>query len=137
MNEIVKIWFEGNNVCGQSDNGEVRKQSLLWYSNLLNASEEQRSKYEIGLDGIHWRELDEDISFESFFYDDAEPTEVQKFFLTHPEISVKGFAEGVGLSVASMQNFIFGFEKPSEEQNNRIIDGIRHLGIDSERIATS
>lgn len=62
------------------------RQSLLWYPALAKASEEQQAKYTMGYDGIHWRELDVDISFERFTYDDAEPTALQRFFLTLKEL---------------------------------------------------
>ena len=40
--------------------------SLTWYPRLLNATEQQRAKWEIcgGGYGIHWEEIDEDISTE-------------------------------------------------------------------------
>ena len=41
---------------------------------LRAASEEERMQYTFGLDGIHWRLLDEDISFESFTYDLIPPS---------------------------------------------------------------
>ena len=59
-------------IYGEDSNGKTYKQSLLWYPKLRNATEEERSIYKFGFDGIHWRNLDEDISFESFGYE--EPT---------------------------------------------------------------
>lgn len=67
MEQIIKIWFEDDTLFGLSDKGEILHQSLLWYPGLLKASDQDRSIYEFGLDGIHWRNLDEDVSFESFF----------------------------------------------------------------------
>ena len=39
---------------------------LVWYPRLLNATEQQRAKWEIsaGGYGIHWPEIDEDLSTE-------------------------------------------------------------------------
>ena len=79
--KIVKIWFDGEYVYGVDEESKEYRQSLLWYPGLLSASDEARMNYTIGFDGVHWRELDEDISFESFMYDDAEPTVMQRFFL--------------------------------------------------------
>lgn len=53
-------------------------QSLLWYPRLLHASDSQREKYSIDAMGIRWEELDEDISIESFEYDDPEPRDVAR-----------------------------------------------------------
>ena len=41
--------------------------------------------------------LDEDVSFESFIYEDAEPTSLQCFFLKHKEINVAEFAKAIGI----------------------------------------
>ena len=83
--KIVKIWFDDEHIFGVDENGKEYSQSLLWYPKLRTATAEQREQYKFGLGGIHWRELDEDISFESFEYDDAEPTAMQRFFLTHKD----------------------------------------------------
>ena len=80
--KIVRIWFDKSYIYGADESGKEYRQSLLWYPHLLSANDEQRMNYKIGFDGVHWRELDEDISFESFEYEDAEPTPLQKFFLT-------------------------------------------------------
>ena len=81
--KIKEIWFEKDQIYGRDENGQVHSQSLLWYPRLKAASATEREKYTIGLDGLHWRNVDEDISFESFLYDDAQPSAMQAFFLTH------------------------------------------------------
>lgn len=135
MKQIVKIWFEENTLYGESETGDVLSQSLLWYPRLRKASEDERAKYEFGLDGIHWRALDEDVSFESFSYDDAEPSVIQRFFLTHPEINVAGFAKSIGLNATLLRNYINGFKKPSKEREEEIISRIRALGIEMANLA--
>jgi len=77
--KITKIWFDDEHIFGSNETGRVYRQSLLWYPKLRAASNEERSQYTFGFDGIHWRNLDEDISFESFVYDDAEPTPLAAF----------------------------------------------------------
>jgi len=37
---------------------------LVWFPRLLNATAEQRHTFELSPQGIHWDELDEDISIE-------------------------------------------------------------------------
>ena len=39
MNKIKKIWFDGEWLYGLGDDGKTYRQSLLWYKNLLHASE--------------------------------------------------------------------------------------------------
>ena len=126
--KIIKIWFDGDYIYGSDENGKIYRQSLLWYKKLRNASDEERAKYTFGLDGIHWRNLDEDISFESFGYEDAEPSKLQHFFLTHPEINVAEFARMISMNPSLLRNYINGFKKPSREREQMILENIHRIG---------
>jgi hypothetical protein len=126
--KIVKIWFDKTHLYGESEDGKVYRQSLLWYPALKNASDEERAKYVFGMGGIHWRNLDEDVSFESFMYEDAEPTKLQRFFLTHKEINVSEFAKKVGINASLLRNYINGFKKPSKEREEEILNHIHQMG---------
>ena len=126
--KIIRIWFEGDYLYGEDESGKTYRQSLLWYKNLRNATDEEREKYTLGYDGIHWRKLDEDVSFESFSYDDAEPTKLQRFFLTHPEINVSEFARLINISPSLLRNYINGFKKPSEEREQMIFQKLHNIG---------
>ena len=106
--KIIKIWFDETYIYGENEDGKVYRQSLLWYPALMNASDKERTEYVFGMGGIHWRKLDEDISFESFAYEDAEPTPLQKFFLTHKEINVSEFAKIIGINASLLRNYING-----------------------------
>ena len=127
---IIKreIWFDAEHIYGRDEEGNEYSQSLLWYPKLRMATDEERAAYTFGFDGIHWRELDEDISFESFAYDDAEPTSLQRFFLTHKEINIAEFARSLGINATLLRNYINGFKKPSAEREKAIIDHIHKLG---------
>lgn len=126
--KIIKIWFDTDYIYGADENGNEYRQSLLWYPKLKTASDEQRAEYNFGLCGIHWRTLDEDISFESFTYDDTEPTPLQRFFLTHKEINVAEFARSIGMNATLLRNYINGFKKPSPEREQTILEHIHKLG---------
>ena len=128
MTKIKSIWFDGEWLYGLGDDGKTYRQSLLWYPRLRAAGEDERGRYELSTIGIHWRELDEDVSFESFLYEDAEPTLLQRTFLTHPEINVSGFARKYGLNASLLRNYINGFKKPSPEMEQKILSCIRQLG---------
>ena len=128
MKRLGKIWFDGEWLYGLGDDGNTYRQSLLWYKDLMNASEADRQQYEISTIGIHWRKLDVDISFESFLYDEAEPSTLQRFFLTHPEINIAAFAGKIGINAALLRNYINGFKKPSAEREQFILDSIRQMG---------
>ena len=126
--KIIEIWFYGDQIFGKDDRGKVYNQSLLWYPRLRAASDEERGKYSFGFDGIHWRNLDEDISFESFEYEDAQPSKMQKFFLTHKEINVAEFARAIGMNATLLRNYINGFKKPSDDRRKEILSHIHTLG---------
>jgi hypothetical protein len=126
--KIIKIWFDETYLYGENEDGKVYRQSLLWYPALMNASDEERTEYVFGMGGIHWRKLDEDISFESFAYEDAEPTPLQKFFLTHKEINVSEFAKIIGINASLLRNYINGFKKPSKEREEEILNHIHNIG---------
>lgn len=126
--KITKIWFEGDYLFGRDENGNVLRQSLLWYKNLRKATDEQRANYTFGFDGIHWRELDEDVSFESFAYEDAEPSKLQRFFLTHPEINIAEFARMADITPSLLRNYINGFKKPSKEREETILRQVHRIG---------
>ena len=68
--KIQEIWFDSYHVYGRDENGREYSQSLVWYPRMNAAPDEERTCYTFGLDGIHWRSLDEDISFWSFTYDE-------------------------------------------------------------------
>lgn len=130
-----KIWFDSNYIYAESTEGKVLKQSLLWYPALKSASDEERAAYTIGFDGVHWRGLDVDISFESFTYEDAEPTALQRFFLTHKELNLAEFAKRIGLNASLLRNYINGFKKPSPEREAMIMEAIKALGREYLQVA--
>lgn len=114
--KIINIWFTDDYIYGIDETKHEYRQSLLWYPKLRTASEEERTKYTFGLDGIHWRNLDEDVSFESFEYQDADPDDIQRFFLTNRQTNLTEFARPLGIDVALLRSYINGFKKPTPEQ---------------------
>lgn len=132
---MKKIWFDSEYIYAESTDGNVLKQSLLWYPALKSASDEERAAYTMGFDGVHWRGLDVDISFESFSYEDAEPTTLQRFFLTHKELNLAEFAKRIGLNASLLRNYINGFKKPSPEREAMIMEAIKALGREYLQVA--
>lgn len=128
--KIQEIWFDVDYIYGRDEEGREYKQSLLWYPRLLQANDDDRGKYTFGLDGIHWRGLDEDVSFESFEYEDAEPSALQRFFLTHKEINVVEFARRIHINPTLLRNYINGFKRPSKEREQEILNHIHQLGAE-------
>ena len=125
--KITRIWFDADYIYGVDENGNEYRQSLLWYPGLRSATEKERMDYRFGFRGIHWRGLDEDISFDSFADEDADPTALQRFFLTHKEIKLSEFAKMIGIDATLLRNYINGFKKPSKEREQVILRGIHAL----------
>ena len=128
--KIKEIFFKDDYLYGIDENGREYRQSLLWYPALREASDIERAQYKFGFNGIHWRSLDEDISFESFEYADAEPSAMQRFFLTHKEINISEFAKRVGINSSLLRNYINGFKKPSREREMQILEYIHRLSVE-------
>lgn len=126
--KIKEMWFNADYIYGRDEDGHEYKQSLLWYPRLRQANETERKKCTFSLSGIHWRDIDEDISFESFEYEDAEPSALQRFFLTHKEINVAEFARRIDVNPTLLRNYINGFKKPSKEREQEILNHIHKLG---------
>ncbi|MBI4063380.1 MAG: DUF2442 domain-containing protein [Elusimicrobia bacterium] len=60
----AQVWFDDNSLCVLLQDGRKISVPLSYFPRLLKATPEQRQKHELsggGL-GIHWDELDEDIS---------------------------------------------------------------------------
>lgn len=125
MIQIKEIWFDDTHLYGRAMDGTVYKQSFLWYPRLYLATPEQRSDYELGIDGMHWRCIDEDISFDSFIERrDIEPTPMQKFFLTHREINVSGIAKIIGINPSLLRDYTYGWKNPSPKRVQEIQEGL-------------
>ncbi len=60
----TKIWFDNENMWIALADGRQLSVPLIYFPRLLNASSEQRNNFELsgGGTGIHWEEIDEDIS---------------------------------------------------------------------------
>ena len=125
--KIRKIWFDERFLYGEDESGSVFRQSLLWYRALRNADEKQREHYRIGFEGIHWPDLNVDVSFESFTYKDAMPTPFQEFLLKHNEINISGFSEYAGINPTLFRNYINGFKRPSAARLQQIQQALKAL----------
>ena len=125
---ISKIWFADDRIYGLTDDGRTLWQSLLYYRRLRNASDDERADYEMDDEGIHWFALDEDVSFESFEYDDPEPAGVAKVFLSHPELNAAAVGRRMGISQSLMAQYINGTKKPSKERERQILDEVASIG---------
>ncbi len=63
---VKTVYFTEDAISVDLMDGRTITVPLAWYPRLLNALPEQRTKWEVcgGGYGIHWEELDEDLSAE-------------------------------------------------------------------------
>jgi hypothetical protein len=63
MNTSAKsVRFDENSMWVDLSDGRTIGVPLAWFPRLLHAKSEQLKKFELSINGIHWDELDEDIS---------------------------------------------------------------------------
>ena len=108
--KIVKLWFEDKRIYVTTDNGETLYQSLFFYPRLLMASLEERENYELWEYGIRWDVIDEDMSYESFYYDDTKEPEngIQAAFLKNPYLNISAVARKIGIQQSLLASYIKG-----------------------------
>ena len=128
MMKICKVWFENDRIYVLTDDGRTMWQSLLYYRRLREATDEQRDDCEIDDEGIHWERLDEDVSLESFGYDNPEPEGVSRLFLTHPELNESAIARRLGIDRNVMRQYVSGMSKPSPVTEQLIFNEVRRVG---------
>jgi hypothetical protein len=130
--KIEKLWFENDRIYVINDKNETLFQSLKFYPRLLCATDDQREKYECWEYGIRWDEIDEDMSYESFYFDDTkEPAPgIQEAFLSNPELNVSAVARRMGIQQSLLASYIKGTKTPSPDRKKLILDTIHDIGED-------
>jgi hypothetical protein len=130
--KIEKLWFENNHIYIINDKNETLFQSLKFYPRLLCATDDQRQSYECWDYGIRWDEIDEDMSYESFYFDDTkEPvTGIQDAFLSNPELNISAVARRMGIQQSLLASYIKGTKTPSPDRKKLILDTIHDIGED-------
>lgn len=125
-----KLWFADERIFIETDTGDVLSQSLKFYPRLLHATEEQRSAYRFSPFGIHWAAIDEDVSFESFAYDqEPQADEVFiNFFKSHPELNVTQVASIADIPRTVFAQYLCGAKKPSERRLLAIQKAVNFIG---------
>ena len=127
MVQIEKIWLTDTAVWVRTADGKEAHENFDEYPRLKYATQTQRENYETDAFGIHWPELDEDLSFESFFSNRNE-TALYKLFIAHPELNASAVARRLGFAQSLLAQYISGTKKPSPERERLILAEIRKIG---------
>ena len=72
----TKIAFDRDTMWVELNDGRSLGVPLAWFPRLMHATAEQRENYRIGYsgNGLHWDDLDEDISVEALLIGRADET---------------------------------------------------------------
>lgn len=127
MERITKIWLTDSEIWIQTEDGRTASESFADYPRLRYATRVQRENYTYDAFGIHWEELEEDLSFEGFFRK-KEYTPLYRLFMEHPELNASAVARRMGLSQSLFAQYICGAKKPSEKRYREILKTIRDIG---------
>jgi transcriptional regulator with XRE-family HTH domain len=123
-----KIWFD-QFVNLEMEDGSTARLPLSDFPRLKFATEEQRADYTLSPYGIHWEGIDEDLSYEGFFAQNAEyPNAIAKTLKSFPEINVNQLARRMGVNQSLLAKYICGAKKPSEGRLKEIEQALHELG---------
>lgn len=127
MERIVKIWLTDSEIWIQTETGKTANEKFADYPRLKYATPEQRQDYTADDFGIHWAELDEDLSFEGFFQKKNDSL-LYRLFMEHPELNASAIARRMGISQSLFAQYISGIKKPSEKRFNEILSTMQEVG---------
>ncbi len=65
---IDKVWVDGTNVYARTKDGLEASYPFARWKGFRSASENQLKDFFLSYTGIHWPQLDEDLSFEGMFH---------------------------------------------------------------------
>lgn len=72
--DVSKIVITDKAVVVEFKDGTVGEELFSSYPRLSDASEEERNNYTSSYYGLHWSELDEDLSFDGFYKHSVAPS---------------------------------------------------------------
>lgn len=133
MMTIEKIWITDTAVWIRTVDGREACEKFSDYPRLKFATRAQRENYSADAFGIHWEEIDEDLSFEDFFRQKSSNT-LYELFMAHPEINVSAVARRLGMAQSLLAQYISGTKRPSDERMECIKAEIRQIGAELSAI---
>ena len=133
MIEVEKIWLTDDAVWIRTKDGSEVCEMYRDYPRLATADKKLIELFEADEYGIHWPELDEDLSYEGFFK--SKPVNrLYEIFKNHPELNASAVARRVGISQSLFAQYLSGVKNPSEARLEDIISAIRSIGKSLQEI---
>ena len=128
-----KVWFANGRIYILTNEGREGSLPVRLFPRLYNATDAQRQNYTLSHFGIHWPDIDEDLSYEGFFNDDRQSKSenaIGRIFAEYPELNARQVARMAGLNTTLFQQYIDGHKKPSAERLKQIESAIHRLGAE-------
>jgi len=73
-----KVWFDEDSLWVALSDGRTIGAPLVWFPRLLHADKTARGSFELSVHGIHWDDLDEDISVQGLLAGQGDHTHAKK-----------------------------------------------------------
>ena len=127
MITVTKIWLTGDAVWIRTSEGSEACEYFDNYPRLKYATREQRANFIADKYGINWPDVDEDLSFEGFFYP-KDHTELYRIFNAHPELNASAVARRMGISQSLFAQYISGAKTPSKARMDAIYSTLHEIG---------
>ena len=67
--KIAKVWVDDTHVYAETTDGLRASYAFTEWERLARATDAQRHDFYLSYSGIHWPQIDEDLSFEGMFLD--------------------------------------------------------------------
>lgn len=132
--DIEKVWLTESAVWIRTKDGREACDEFELLPRLKWATNEQRENYKLNHFGIRWDDVDEDLSYEGFFYEKSD-NRLYRIFMSHPELNASAIARRLGMAQSLLAQYISGTKKPSNDREVLILNEIRKVGNELQSIA--
>lgn len=123
LSDINKIWLTNDAIHIETKGGRKGIEHFADYPTLKSATPKQRENYTTSAFGIHWKDLDEDLSFDGFF-----KPKMAKTFSKLKELNISALARRLGISQPLLAAYISGSKIPSESRKKEIEKELHRIG---------
>jgi hypothetical protein len=127
-NEVKNVWLTDEAIHIETSDGRQAKELFSEFPRLRYATPEQRKEYILDYFGIRWEALDEDLSYDGFFYDKMAKSSLEKIFKNLYGINVSAISRRAGLPQSLMASYVSGIKNPSPKRKKEIESVLHQLG---------
>jgi len=127
-NDIKNVWITDEAIHVETFDGRKGKELFSEFPRLGFAAPEQRKEYALDHFGLRWEALDEDLSYDGFFYDKMNKSSIGEIFKKLYGINVSAISRRAGLPQSLMASYVSGIKKPSPERKKEIENVLHQLG---------